>query len=122
MAEAGQQGCIGSAAQFADVLGVRTVAMKDRLKQHSRTKISPVQVRRLCDTPDRATSIEMRDAALLATIASSGARITEIVTLTPGQLIPRGPSWMISIQGKNDAEPRDAPLSKEAHSLIVAWI
>jgi integrase/recombinase XerD len=124
MAEAGQQGYISStnAAQFADVPGVRTVAMKERLKKHSRTKITPVQMRRLCDAPDRATPIGMRDAALLATMASSGARITEIVTLTLGQLIPRGHGWMISIQGKNDAEPRDAPLSKEAYSLIVAWM
>src|SRR5262245_31972923 len=124
MAEAGQQGYISStnAAQFADVPGVRTVAMKDRLKKHSRTKITPVQMRRLCDAPDRSTLIGMRDAALLATMASSGARITEIVTLTSSQLVPQGSGWMLSIQGKNDAEPRDAPLSKEAHSLIVAWM
>src|SRR5262249_13112120 len=106
----------------ADVAGVRTVAMKDRLKQHSRTKITPVQMRRLCDAPDRSTPIGMRDAALLATMASSGARITEIVTLTPGQLIPRGHGWMIAIQGKNAPKPRDAPLSKEAQTLIVAWM
>src|SRR5262245_32064789 len=66
MAEAGQQGYISSvnAAQFVDVPGVRIVAMKDRLKKHSRTKITPVQMRRLCDTPDRSTPIGMRDAAL----------------------------------------------------------
>src|SRR5262249_18618360 len=124
MAEAGQQGYISSvnAAQFADVPGVRTVAMKDRLKKHSRTKITPVQMRRLCDAPDRATPIGMRDAALLATMASSGARIAEVVSLTPGQLVPQGNGWMMSIQGKNDAEPRLAPLSREAHALIVAWM
>ncbi len=39
MAEAGQQGYISSdnAGQFADVPGVRTVAMKDRLKQQEAT-------------------------------------------------------------------------------------
>jgi integrase/recombinase XerD len=124
MAEAGQQGYISSAnaGQFADVPGVRAVAMKDRLKKHGRTKITPVQMRQLCSAPDCATLIGMRDAALLATMASSGARIAEVVSLTPGQLVPQGNGWMISIQGKNDIESRLAPLSREAHALIVAWM
>jgi hypothetical protein len=44
MAEDGQQGSVSSATatQFADVPGVRTVALEERLKQHSRTKITPV--------------------------------------------------------------------------------
>lgn len=124
MAEAGQQGYISSvnAAQFADVPGVREKALKSRLKPNARTKITPVQMRQLCDAPDRSTLIGMRDAALLATMASSGARIAEVVSLTPRQLVPQGHGWMISIQGKNDIEQRLAPLSKEAHALIVAWM
>lgn len=124
MAEAGQQGYINSetAAQFADVPGVREKALKSRLKPNARTKITPVQMRHLCDAPDRATLIGMRDAALLATMASSGARVAEIVSLTAAQLTPQGQGWMISIQGKNDIEPRLAPLSREAHALIVAWM
>jgi integrase len=74
-----------------------------------------------CPRPLHAL-IGMRDAALLATMASSGARIAEVVSLTPGQLVPQGSGWMISIQGKNDTEPRLAPLSREAHALIVAWM
>jgi integrase len=124
MKEAGQQGYIASdiAAAFQDVPGVREVALKDRLKKNARTKLSPAQMRMICDAPDRATLIGKRDAALLATMASSGARISEIVSLTAGQLVPRGRGWLINIQGKNDVESRDAPLSREAHQLIVAWL
>lgn len=124
MREAAQQGYLDreTAAAFGDVPGVRVVAMKQRTKQHARTKITPGDMRRLCEAPDQTTLIGMRDAALLATMASSGARIAEVVSLTVGQLIKKDGGHMISIRGKNDAEFREAPLSREAHKLITAWL
>lgn len=124
MKEAGQQGYLDrdSAAAFQDVPGVRVVAMKQRTRQHARTKITPGQMRALCDAPDQTTMRGMRDAALLATMASSGARIAEVVSLTVGQLITKDKGFMISIRGKNDVDYREAPLSREAHRLITAWL
>jgi len=124
MREAAQQGYLDreSAAAFQDVPGVRVVALKERTKQHARTRITPGQMRQLCDAPDRATLKGQRDAALLATMASSGARIAEIVGLTVGQLTERNGGYFISIRGKNDTDYRDAPLSREAYKLIKAWL
>jgi integrase/recombinase XerD len=124
MKEAAQQGYLAAdvAAAFQDVPGVRVVAMKDRTKANARTKITPGEMRRLCEAPDQTTLRGMRDAALLATMASSGARIAEIVSLTVGQLIQKDGGHLISIRGKNDAEYREAPLSREAHRLISAWL
>jgi integrase/recombinase XerD len=124
MKEAAQQGYLAAdlAAGFGDVPGVRTVAMKTRTKEHARTKITPGDMRRLCDAPDQGALKGQRDAALLATMASSGARIAEVVSLTVGQLIKKDSGYMISIRGKNDAEYREAPLSREAYKLITAWL
>lgn len=124
MREAAGQGMLSHdlAKTFADVAGVKAAALKNRTKKHGRTRISPVDMRRLCESPDRSTLIGVRDAALLATMASSGARAAEVATLTVGQLLQRDEGYLISIRGKNDAEYRDAPLSRKAHALILAWI
>ncbi|MEE8289881.1 MAG: hypothetical protein V3R80_00240, partial [Candidatus Tectomicrobia bacterium] len=43
-----------------------------------------------------------RDRALLATLASSGCRVSEVVTLTTAQIIPRAGHFVLQIVGKND--------------------
>ena len=124
MKEAAQQGYIGHdvAAAFARVEGVKPRALRGRLKRNNRTRISPADMRRLCDAPDRGTPIGARDAALLATLASSGLRCDEAATLTIGQIEARGKGFIVAVQGKTDVEPRDAPLSVEAYKLIMAWL
>jgi integrase len=124
MKEAAAQGYIGhdQAAAFARVEGVKPRALRDRLKQHSRTRIAPSDMRRLCEAPDRASLLGARDAALLATLASSGLRCDEAATLTVGQIEKRGKGYIVAVQGKTDTVPRDAPLSAEAHSLILEWL
>lgn len=124
MKEAGQQGYVAAdvAASFQDVPGVREVALKERLKAHARTKITPGEMRLLCAAPDQTTLLGKRDAALLATMASSGARIAEVVSLTAAQIVARDGGYMITIRGKNDAAFREAPLSREAQQLIAAWL
>jgi integrase len=47
-----------------------------------RTPITPEDMRRLCSLPDRSTLSGKRDAALLATLASSGLRVSELASLT----------------------------------------
>jgi integrase/recombinase XerD len=79
-------------------------------------------MRRLCSAPPEDTSIGLRDRALLATLASSGLRESEATTLTVGQIEKRGSSYVVTVQGKTDDVPRDAPLSIEAYTLILAWL
>jgi integrase/recombinase XerD len=110
------------ALQFDRVRGVQVKALKSRLKQHSRTRITPEDMRRMCEAPDRSTYVGMRDAALLATLASSGIRAAEASTLTLQQIHKRGRGYIIEVCGKTDTEYRDAHLSPEAYQLINAWI
>lgn len=114
------------AEQFAAVRGVKVSAMKDKLKQNARTKISPEDMRRLCDAPQADTLVGKMHRALLLTMASSGARISEVVTLKPAQIEARKKgkveSFVIVVSGKTDTGNREAPLSSEAFKAIQEWI
>jgi len=102
--------------------GVKVIRLKDRLKKHSRTKITPEDMRRLCVSPDRSTLIGVRDAALLATLASSEVRASEAVTIKLSHIIKNGNGYTINICGKTDSESREAHLSVEAFKLIQEWL
>ena len=80
------------------------------------------QMRLLCEAPDRTTLLGWRDRALLHTLASSGCRVSEVVTLTTAQLASREGSFFLEVLGKNQTEPRTAPLSHEAYASIQAWL
>ncbi|PDW03362.1 tyrosine-type recombinase/integrase [Candidatus Viridilinea mediisalina] len=122
--EAASQGYTSNenASAFDQIAGVRAKALKDRLKPSARTRISPSEMRRLCEQPDRTTLLGLRDAALLTTLASSGMRVAEAASLTTSQLVAKGGSYVVLIQGKNDEQVREAPLSREAYERITAWI
>jgi integrase/recombinase XerD len=124
MKEAAVQGYASheTAKAFEEIAGVKAGALKDRTKQHARTRIPPAAMRRLCEAPDHSTLRGLRDTAILATLASSGVRVAELASLTVGQILSKGSGYMLSIRGKNDTEYREAPLSREAHRLIMAWI
>ncbi len=49
-------------------------------------RITAAELRRLCEAPAPDTPIGLRDRALLATLASSGCRVAEVVALTMAQL------------------------------------
>jgi site-specific recombinase XerD len=89
--EAAAQGYLdgGTAAAFATVRGVKPQALKHRLKATTRTRLTPGQMRRLCDAPDPQTLRGRRDRALLATLASSGCRVSEVVALTAAPIASR---------------------------------
>lgn len=109
--------------KFDHVRGVKVKALKKRLKPNSRTRISPEDMRRMSDAPDRTTLIGARDAALLATLASSGIRASEAATLTLQAIQKRGTrGYVIMVCGKTDTEEREAHLSPEAKHLIDNWI
>jgi integrase len=122
--EAEAQGyvAVGTAAAFASVSGVKPQALKHRLHATARTRIPPGQMRLLCNAPDPQTLRGRRDRALLATLASSGCRVSEVVALTASQIISRTGRFVVQVLGKNQTAPREAPLSQEAYMLIEAWL
>lgn len=122
--EAAAQGYVDvvAAEAFRRVASVQPKALKDRIKTTARTRITTGHMRQLCEAPDRATVIGWRNRALLHTLASSGCRLTEVVTLTPAQLLSREGSFFLEVLGKNQIEPRLAPLSHEAYASIQAWL
>jgi integrase len=107
---------------FHEVPGVKVKALKSRLKMDNRTRISADDMRRLCESPIKTTLIGKRDAALLATLASSGIRASELASLTSAQIEPHEKGYSIKVQGKTDIEYRDAHLSVKAKELIDLWI
>lgn len=124
MRKAGQQGLIDEnvSDRFRLVEGVKVKAMKDRLKANARTRISPEDMRRICEAPTPDTLTGIRDRALLLTMASSGCRIEEVVALTVNQIHKRGKGYILTVMGKNQTEEREAPLSNEAHEAIQTWM
>lgn len=107
---------------FAEVEGVSVAALRQRLKATARVRLTPAQMRQLCEAPDPATLLGRRDRALLATLAGSGCRISEVVALTVGQLSARDGGYVLQVLGKGQATPREAPLSREAYAHIHAWL
>jgi integrase/recombinase XerD len=124
MREAAVQGYVpaSAAAAFENIAGVKTSALKTRIKSSARTRIEPAAMRKMCDTPDVQGLIGLRDTALLATLASSGLRVSEVAGLTSAQITPKGTSYVALVRGKNDVEVREAPLSREAFGHIQAWL
>ena len=122
--EAAVQGYISheDAAAFDRIAGVKAAALKERTKSNARTRIEPAAMREVCDTPDPALLIGLRDTALLATLASSGLRVSELADLTVQQIRPKGAGYVLLVRGKNDLDYREAPLSVEAQSHIQAWL
>lgn len=120
--EAALQGYLdhATAEAFRRVPGVALKAMKERLKRP--TRLTPAQMRRLCDAPQRTTLPGWRDRALLHTLASSGCRVSEAITLTPAQIQSEAGDFFLSIVGKNQVEPRLVPLAHEAYGAIEAWL
>jgi integrase/recombinase XerC len=124
MNEAAAQGYLSTeqAAAFALVAGVRTAALKDRVKSNARVRIEPADMRTVCESPDGERSIGVRDAALLATLASGALRVSELVHLQIKDIRRKGSSYIVMVLGKNDVEEREAPLSREAASRIHNWL
>jgi integrase len=97
-------------------------ALRERLRSNSRVRIEPLDMRRVCELPNRSTLIGMRDAALLATLASSALRVAELAGLHAEDVVSRRGGWLLLVLGKGDEEVREAPLAREAKELIDAWL
>jgi integrase/recombinase XerD len=110
------------AGACAAVEGVSVAALRHRLKTTARVRLTPAQMRQLCDAPDPSTLLGLRDRALLATLAGSGCRLSEVVSLTVGQLGARDGGYVLQVLGKGQAAPREAPLSREAYAHLQTWL
>lgn len=122
--EAAVQGYLSheDAETFQRVTGVKTAALKERIKSNARVRIEPAEMRQVCQAPDTQTLIGLRDAALLATLASGALRVSELASACQWQIRRKGSSFVILIRGKNDVDYREAPLSQEAQQRISEWV
>lgn len=127
MKEAAAQGYVSHelAESFTYIDGVKPVALKDRLRIRNRVRIDPETIRTIIESFDSVTLTGLRNRALFTTLASSGLRINELVTLKREQIVPRGKGYLVIIhaeQGKNLLEDREANISIEAVEAIDAWL
>jgi integrase/recombinase XerD len=120
--EAAVQGIVERDGACAEVEGVSVAALRHRLKTTARVRLTPAQMRQLCEAPDPVTLLGLRDRALLATLAGSGCRISEVVALSVGQLGARDGGYVLQVLGKGQAAPREAPLSREAYAHLQTWL
>lgn len=111
-----------TALDFQAIANVKVRTLKTRLKKNARTRISPTDMRRLCEAPDPSTLIGKRDRALLLTLASSGIRAAELASLSTEQIKFIDDAYFIQVCGKTDTEQRDAHLNTEAHVAILLWL
>jgi integrase/recombinase XerD len=123
-AEAAEQGYLSHEVveAFQDLKGVKRAALKERLKPNARTRIAPEQMRQLQAAPGQEGLRALRDAALLATLASSGLRVSEAASLTCRQIIQEGEDFLLLVRGKNEEDESRALLSREAKRLIDVWL
>lgn len=110
------------ARAFGQIDGVKVEALEDRQKEHSQTKISSEDMRRLTNAPDVNGLVGLRDKALLHTLASSGIRASEAAKLTIDRIGKEGINYYVEVKGKNDKKYRRALLTKEAFDAIQAWL
>jgi site-specific recombinase XerD len=75
-------------------------------------RIKPLDMRRVCELPDRSTMIGLRDAALLATLASSALRAAELAGLLVENVVSRRGGWLLLVLSKGDEDLREAPLAR----------
>lgn len=130
--EAADQGYLDheTAEAFKHIEGVKVSALRERTRPNNRTRISKEQMRTMLDIADTTKLVGLRDAALLATLASSGLRVSELVSLTVGHIVTtttKGKGGRVAymlqgVMGKGQVTGRDAPLSAEAYNRIMAWL
>lgn len=81
--------------------------------------LSEDDVTQLLHAPDTGTTIGLRDRAMLETLYATGLRVTELVSLTLGQINLR--MGVVRVIGKGDKE-RLIPLGEEACSYLALYL
>ena len=111
-----------TAQAFAAVPGVPPAGAEIPPPAAQGQMLTAAMLRQLCDAPDPSTLVGCRDRALLATLACSGCRVSEVVALQVAQLQVGGTPLSIAMPATHQLAARQAPLSQEAYGRIQAWL
>lgn len=114
-----------TAESFNRVEGVTQSALKHRMRIRNRVKIEPDLMRKIIESFNTDTLIGKRNKAMFATLASSGIRVNELVTLQYNQIVMRSSGYLLILRaehGKNLTEDREANISPEAVEAIKSWL
>lgn len=76
-------------------------------------------IRTVLDLPDRTTPHGLRDAAILEVLYSTGLRLSELLSLRPGDLQMR--ERVVKVTGKGSKQ-RIVPFGVKAGEAVQAWI
>jgi len=102
--------------EWQRILGIRIKKTRPALVHY----LSQEGIKLLLSQPNKHTVKGHRDQVLLSTMIESGARVQEIVDLTPSKVHFGDPS-LLSIKGKGD-KTRIVPLSQQASVLLKRYM
>ncbi|CAN5424134.1 tyrosine recombinase XerA [soil metagenome] len=129
MYEAANQGYISpSLAQaFGEIEGIKAGAMQDRCNPNARVPLTPAQMRTICDAPDLNSLAGTMHRAFLSTLAGSGLRVSEAVTLMTSQIEwgidkQQRAGFAVLVTNKTSTQLEPRPLSLEAYLRIQQWL
>lgn len=113
------------AYEFRDVPCLKKGMLRERRRKNYRVRIEPEQMRKICSgpTPTPDNPMDVRDRALLLTLATTGMRISEVVGIKIDDVHKgQGGYLIVNILGKGQSEARSAPISHDAYDAIQDWL
>ncbi|MGH2497540.1 MAG: tyrosine-type recombinase/integrase [Ktedonobacteraceae bacterium] len=124
MKEASRQGYVHplTAKAFQEVEGASERGLKENQRPHNRVEIKADAMREMTDLANGDRLLELRNRAILFTLASTGLRVDTFRQLRLDQIVHRESDWAFHIRSKNEVKFRDVPMSDEAYSAIQAWL
>jgi integrase len=124
MKEASKQGYVHplTAKAFQEVEGASMQGLKENQRPHNRVEIKADAMREMIDLTGSDRLLELRNRAILLTLASTGLRVDTFRLLRLDQVIRRESDWAFHIRSKNEVRFRDVPMSDEAYKAIQSWI
>lgn len=115
--------------QYWDIQEVKPLpatALKERRRPNNRVRIEPEQMRAIVAAPPVSAEnfLALRDRALMMTLATTGARISEVLAMKVNDIkeLPGDKFVVTNIISKRHAETRSVPISAEAVSTIKDWL
>lgn len=112
-----QYECVDRLEQWQLILSIKTV----KCERGKLSYLTADGVKLLLAQPDLSTRQGRRDAALLALFYDTGARVSEIIGLTPSSLRIDSEPYTIKLYGKG-RKTRLVPLAKEQTQLLRAYM
>ncbi len=122
--EAGSQGYVHPlvARAFGEVEGASERALKGNQRPHSQVDIKPEAMREMVELAQGEQLLQLRNRAILLTLASTGLRVETFRQLTQSQIVRREEDWAVRIRSKNEVKAREVPMSDEAYQAIGTWL